>query len=65
VVRSHPGQIVHKTLFRKSPLPKKAGGVAQGVGPEFKPQYHKEKKKSLMKPSKINKSRILLAKQQT
>jgi hypothetical protein len=21
-----------------------AGGVAQGVGPEFKPQYHKKKK---------------------
>jgi hypothetical protein len=26
---------------------KRAGGVAQGVGPEFKPQYRKEKKKSL------------------
>jgi hypothetical protein len=25
---------------------KKAGGVAQGVGPEFKPQYCKKKKKS-------------------
>jgi hypothetical protein len=24
---------------------KRAGGVAQGVGPEFKPQYYKEKKK--------------------
>jgi hypothetical protein len=24
---------------------KRAGGVAQGVGPEFKPQYHKKKKK--------------------
>jgi hypothetical protein len=23
---------------------KRAGGVAQGVGPEFKPQYHKRKK---------------------
>jgi hypothetical protein len=23
-----------------------AGGVAQGVGPEFKPQYHKRKKKA-------------------
>jgi hypothetical protein len=23
---------------------KRAGGVAQGVGPEFKPQYHKKKK---------------------
>jgi hypothetical protein len=25
----------------------RAGGVAQGVGPEFKPQYHKKKKKYL------------------
>jgi hypothetical protein len=24
---------------------KKAGGVAQGIGPEFKPQYHKKIKK--------------------
>jgi hypothetical protein len=24
---------------------KRAGRVAQGVGPEFKPQYHKKKKK--------------------
>jgi hypothetical protein len=23
----------------------RAGGVTQGVGPEFKPQYHKKKKK--------------------
>jgi hypothetical protein len=26
-------------------LDKKAGGVVQGVGPEFKPQNHKKKKK--------------------
>jgi hypothetical protein len=24
---------------------KRVGGVAQGAGPEFKPQYHKKKKK--------------------
>jgi hypothetical protein len=24
----------------KKPMTKRAGGVAQGVGPEFKPQYH-------------------------
>jgi hypothetical protein len=28
----------------KKPITKRAGGVAQGVGPEFKPQYHKKKK---------------------
>jgi hypothetical protein len=30
----------------KKPITKKrAGGVAQGGGPEFKPQYHEKKKK--------------------
>jgi hypothetical protein len=28
----------------KKPITKKAGGVAQGKGPEFKLQYHKNKK---------------------
>jgi hypothetical protein len=28
-----------------------AGGVAQGEGPEFKPQYHKKKKKKKEKKS--------------
>jgi hypothetical protein len=27
-------------------LQKRAGGVAQGIGPEFKSQYHKKEKKS-------------------
>jgi hypothetical protein len=40
-----PAQIVHKTLSQKNPSQKMAGGVAQGVGPEFRPQYHKRKKK--------------------
>jgi hypothetical protein len=31
----------------KTPIKKRAGGVAQGVGPEFKPQYHKKKKKKI------------------
>jgi hypothetical protein len=44
VVRSQPGQIVCETLSRKSLTQKGAGGVAQGVGPEFKSQYHKKKK---------------------
>jgi hypothetical protein len=34
----------------KNPSQKRAGGMAEGVGPEFKPQYHqKKKKKSLFK----------------
>jgi hypothetical protein len=36
--------MVQETLSRKKSITKKrAGGVAQGVGPEFKPQYYKKK----------------------
>jgi hypothetical protein len=39
-----------ETLYQKHPSQKKrAGGVAQGVGPEFKPQYHQKKKKERKK----------------
>jgi hypothetical protein len=40
-----PGEIVLETLSRKNPSQKRAGGVAEGVGPEFKPQYHQTNKK--------------------
>jgi hypothetical protein len=30
----------------KNPSQKKAGTVAQDIGPEFKPQHHKKKKKN-------------------
>jgi hypothetical protein len=36
---SLPGQIVHKTLSQKNLSQKRAGGMDQGVVPEFKPQY--------------------------
>jgi hypothetical protein len=36
MVQSQPGQIVQETLSQKTPSQKRAGGVAQGVGPEFK-----------------------------
>jgi hypothetical protein len=39
-VRSQPGQIVHEALSRKNE--KRSGGVAQGVGPEFKPHIAKK-----------------------
>jgi hypothetical protein len=46
-VQSQPGQIVHKTLSREKTQHKnRAGGVAQGEGPKFKPQYCKKKKKN-------------------
>jgi hypothetical protein len=43
-VWSQPGQIVCETLTRKNPSQKRADWVAQGVDPEFKPQYCKIKK---------------------
>jgi hypothetical protein len=39
-VQSQPRQIVHETLSQKILHKNRAGGVAQGEGPEFKPQYH-------------------------
>jgi hypothetical protein len=36
MVWGQPGQLVLETLFGKNPSQKRAGGVAQGVGPEFK-----------------------------
>jgi hypothetical protein len=46
-VKSQPGQIVHKNLSLKI-LHKNisAGGVAQGEGPEIKPQYCKKQNKT-------------------
>jgi hypothetical protein len=38
-VESQPRQIV--PIWKKNPSQKGAGGVPQGVGPEFKPQYCK------------------------
>jgi hypothetical protein len=38
-VNSSKDPVSEKTHHKKRP-----GGVAQGIGPEFKPQYHKKKK---------------------
>jgi hypothetical protein len=47
-VQSQPGHIVcKKILSQKNPPQKRAGGVAQSVSPEFKPQYHTKKKKKI------------------
>jgi hypothetical protein len=48
---SQPGQTVCETLACKNLSQKKAAGVAQGIGPEFKPQYHKK----VPKNNKMNK----------
>jgi hypothetical protein len=36
-------------ISKKTHYKKRTGGVAQGIGPEFKPQYHTHTKKMLMK----------------
>jgi hypothetical protein len=41
--QSQPEQIVRKTLPWKTPSQKRAGGEAQGAGPEFNLQHHKKK----------------------
>jgi hypothetical protein len=43
MVQSQTRQIAYETLSQKSPSQKRAGGVAQGTGPGFKPQYRKNK----------------------
>jgi hypothetical protein len=45
MVQSQPGQRVRKTLPQNNPSQKRAGGAAQGVGPVFKPEYCKKKRK--------------------
>jgi hypothetical protein len=54
-VQSQPGQTVCEIIPQKYPSQKRAGGVAQGVGPEFKPQHHQKKKKKTRIPSYKNK----------
>jgi hypothetical protein len=44
-VRSQPVQIVQETLSRKTLHKNRAGGVAQGEDPEFKPPVPQKKKK--------------------
>jgi hypothetical protein len=51
LIGSQPRQIVHETLSQKYPSQKRTGGVAQVVGPEFKPQYLKKKKRCTLKIS--------------
>jgi hypothetical protein len=48
VVWSQAGQTVARPYLEKNPSQKReegAGEVAQGVGPEFKPQYHQKPNK--------------------
>jgi hypothetical protein len=38
-----------RPYLKKNPSQERAGGVAQGVGPDFKPQCHQQKKKEKRK----------------
>jgi hypothetical protein len=49
--QSQPGQIVCETLSQKNPPHERAGGVAQGLGPEFNSQYWEKKKKKVVQVS--------------
>jgi hypothetical protein len=42
-VQSQPLHILGETLSQKYLSQKRDGGVAQGVSPKFKSQYHKKK----------------------
>jgi hypothetical protein len=42
--KANSGQTVFETLSQKTPSQKRTGGMAQGVGCEFKPQYRKMNK---------------------
>jgi hypothetical protein len=45
MVQSQHRQIVHETLSqKKKTLQERTGRVAQGIGPQFKPQYCKKKR---------------------
>jgi hypothetical protein len=56
MVQSQPRQIVLETLSQKTLHKNRVGGVTQGEGPEFKPQYRKKKKKSQPVQKKIHDS---------
>jgi hypothetical protein len=49
-IEDNPRQTVCKTLSQKNPSQKRAGRVAQGVGPEFKPQYCQKRKEKELFP---------------
>jgi hypothetical protein len=42
IILATQGKQFCKTLSQKYPAQKRAGGVAQGLGPEFKSQYYKK-----------------------
>jgi hypothetical protein len=50
-------QIIFEILSQKDQSQKRAGGVAQGIGPEFKLQHHKQTNKQTKNTKKERRSR--------
>jgi hypothetical protein len=48
-IQSQPQANSSQDPISKNASQKRAGGVPQGVGLDFKPQYHKKKKKKTQK----------------
>jgi hypothetical protein len=46
-LEASPGKSSQDPISKK-PITKIAGGVGQGIGPEFKPQHHKKEKKAAL-----------------
>jgi hypothetical protein len=44
-VQNLPWQVLHETVSQKTLHKNRTGGVAQGEGPELKPQYQNRQKK--------------------
>jgi hypothetical protein len=51
-IEATPGREVMRPYLEKNPTQKRADGVTQGIGPEFKPQHHKKKKETKLNKQK-------------
>jgi hypothetical protein len=54
-----PGKEFARSYLEKNPSQKRAGRVAQGAGPEFKPQYWEKKKEKKKKERKEDADNLL------
>jgi hypothetical protein len=52
-IQNQPGQTVCRNLSQKTLHKNRAGGVAQGEGPEFKPQYYQKTKKKKLEDKDV------------
>jgi hypothetical protein len=57
-LKSDGANSLYDPISRKRPSQKRAGKVAQGVGPEFKHQYHTKKGSSFTKYTQLYKIKV-------